>query len=479
METVVSYHKFHGDNAGIIANTQKLVKIAESDSMDFDIIRLARGICSEWQANSKNAREKADAIHDWIAENIHYQFDPVTTELYQDSKTTLKEGFGDCDDFVILGMALNAAVGNYSRAVLIAADNEVQIDHVYYEVEVGENEWRAYDATVNGAEAGWKPKPEAVRHYVYLDGSVGTGFFGKIFKELSRFFRKFEKNVIRRPIKEIKRFAEKNFKDIYQPISRLARKIRDERRRLFEKIAKGLDDLTEDLGPFGGIAQTVIKAAAAIVVSQVAGALARSLFMQGSGGINAIASGASRVVVSPMIVENATFSALTIPEGSPLEMSAEEWGVLLSIAMTILSAGAAAVGNVALVAVTQIAQTAKTAIDVQNAIDEKEKLLDELKQIKAQVLAQAQAQQEVILKLEKDIEILRKFQQLHEEYELKIKQFRDENNQEIKNFTAEMEIASQKRIELHKAGIEQRKLQIQLLAQKVARDAENSASIAV
>lgn len=468
----VKYSTFPSNDAGIIQNTQKLVGIVEKDSRNFDNIRFARGICEDFGTNNKIAVEKADAIFCWMKENIRYQFDPVTVELYQDTQTTLKEGIGDCDDFVILGMTLNACVGNVSRACLIAADNDTDIDHIYYEVLLEDGNWRAYDATVDEATPGWKPKPNAKRHYVYLDGTVGTGFIDKIFKELRRFFRKFEKNIIRRPFAEIKRFAKKNFKDIYEPISRIGRELRRFKDKVTEEIADILQDITGNLGPLQGLVNTALKAVIAFAAGQIAGALIKSLFSAATtgsvGGINAVSTGVSRVAISSTLIQDVAFASLTVPEGSPLEMSAEEWNTLLSIALTIISAGAAAVGNVALVAVTQIAQTAKSAVDVSNAISEKEKLLDELKKVRAQVLIQAQAQKEVILKLEHDIALLKKFQGRQAEYEKALAALREENNQQLKNFRAQKQLESQTRIQEYKEILNAKREEIKNFAKRIA-----------
>lgn len=457
--------KYSNDNNGIISNTKKLIELACVDAINFDVVRVARNVCKS--ANPFSSREKADSIFHFIKSRVSYQNDPLNAELYQTSQVTLQEGFGDCDDFTLLGIALNIAVGNEARAVLIDANNDGFFDHIYYEVNT-ENGWRAYDASYPPSYAGWQPERQHKRTTIDFNKLLNVGgFFDDLIEDIFDFFNKFEKHVIRRPIKEIKRFTEKNFPIIYEPISDFFRVLRDLKRKIFEKLAKILDDIAGSLPVIGGLVKTIIKAAIAITVSAVFGALVSQLL-----SIQAPLQGQAfqTIAIKPLVIEQATFFKLTTDDKSPLKMSPEEWATLVSIALSIASFGAASMGSLAAVATLEIAQTAQGAINVINSIKAKKEALAQIKATKAEVLIQKQAQLELILKLEHDIELLEAFNELQNELLAEVEDFKASTAKEVREFEELQRIESKKRIDFHKNDLIERRKDILKMMSEVSKN---------
>lgn len=417
----ITISQYEDSNEGIIANTNELAEMCNEDSKNFQVIQFARKICSEYQAKGHSEIEKATAIFYWVKRHIKYINDPINAELYQDSITTIREGMGDCDDHVILCCSLNMAVGNLCRAVLIDHFEKDRIEHIYYEV-LTKKGWYPFDTTAQGSFPGWLPPNESLRVAVYMDGRVESiGFISKLIKELRRVFRKFEKTIIRKPFQEARRFARKNFKDIYLPISRLNRKIQAERRRFEERLAKELDRFASEFGPASGLVKTLVKV---VFISQV------------------------------------KINVLGISKNSPLKFTDEELQLLVGIALTALSAGAFAAGNVVGLAVTQSISAINTSVEVRETLKQKKELLEEVKKIRAQFLLQEQALFEVRKKLEKDIEFLEIFDKRQQEIANELAILQDENNKEINLIERIQEEKRKERIRKYKEELSARKQEI-------------------
>jgi len=99
------------------------------------------------------------AIFAWVLRNIRFQKDPVDAEALRWAATTLKWGFGDCDDInAILLPSMLKTAGHHVRLVTIASHPGApeQFSHVYCEANLG-GRWIPLDAARKGTSFGSAP----------------------------------------------------------------------------------------------------------------------------------------------------------------------------------------------------------------------------------------------------------------------------------------------------------------------------------
>lgn len=95
------------------------------------------------------------AVWNFLVLNCRYTGDLDGYDTYQDLRTTLQGGGGDCDDFTIAFCALLRAVG-YSCAARVISLNGKHWAHVYPLVQHPGGYWVSLDATEPGKEPGWE-----------------------------------------------------------------------------------------------------------------------------------------------------------------------------------------------------------------------------------------------------------------------------------------------------------------------------------
>ena len=104
---------------------------------------------------------EAQAVYDWVKQNIRFTKDPISKEKLYPPRELLKIRAGDCDDISMLIAALLFALGYPARLVTIAADpnQPEEFSHVYVEAEVppGSNVWIAVDAARSDSQFGVEP----------------------------------------------------------------------------------------------------------------------------------------------------------------------------------------------------------------------------------------------------------------------------------------------------------------------------------
>lgn len=101
--------------------------------------------------------DRCPVINVWnfLVMNVRYTPDMHAIDTYQDLRTTLEIGAGDCDDFTIAFGALLHAIGYYCCQKIISVDGQTWA-HVYPMVNVPGGGWLALDATERGKPIGWE-----------------------------------------------------------------------------------------------------------------------------------------------------------------------------------------------------------------------------------------------------------------------------------------------------------------------------------
>lgn len=97
------------------------------------------------------------ALFEWVRANIRYTLDPNDQETIQDAQTTVRLGYGDCDDFAILLSTLCECIGHPSAFVALGFGDTCDYSHVLVIASgAGETDWVWMDPT-EGHPFGWFP----------------------------------------------------------------------------------------------------------------------------------------------------------------------------------------------------------------------------------------------------------------------------------------------------------------------------------
>jgi len=111
-------------------------------------------------------------VWNFVVLNIRYTGDTDGYDTYQDLKTTLEAGAGDCDDMAIAFCALLRSLGHRCAIRIISQDGEAW-SHVYPLVEFAPGKWMPLDATEEGKTPGWEFAGIAAhRDYLMVQGGV-------------------------------------------------------------------------------------------------------------------------------------------------------------------------------------------------------------------------------------------------------------------------------------------------------------------
>ena len=104
---------------------------------------------------------EAEALYNWVKQNIRFTKDPVTKEKLYSPQDLLKIRAGDCDDISMLLGAFLLALGYPARLITLAANpsQPTEFSHVYIEAEVppGSGQWLPMDAARADAQFGVAP----------------------------------------------------------------------------------------------------------------------------------------------------------------------------------------------------------------------------------------------------------------------------------------------------------------------------------
>jgi hypothetical protein len=147
-------------DAGIEQTIDAMRTLIDEAKRDFTLNQVAGSLIS--RIPSQRQEQRAKAIFDAVLGRISFVEDIYGAETLRPPLVTWQQGFGDCDDIVMLMAALLQTVGYNVRLVTVAAEPQAvqdgvpQFSHVYGEVEcpMGSDRWIAVDAARPGARFG-------------------------------------------------------------------------------------------------------------------------------------------------------------------------------------------------------------------------------------------------------------------------------------------------------------------------------------
>jgi hypothetical protein len=146
-------------DAGVEQTIHQMRQLVDEALRDPQIIRLATDIVRSAPAFDDYA--EANALYEWVRQNIRFTKDPVNKEKLYPPAELLKIRAGDCDDISMLLGTLLMAVGYQARLMTVAANagSPEQFSHVYVEGEVppGSDVWTPMDPARAESEFGVAP----------------------------------------------------------------------------------------------------------------------------------------------------------------------------------------------------------------------------------------------------------------------------------------------------------------------------------
>lgn len=111
------------------------------------------------------------SIWNFLVLNTKYVADADGYDTYQDLRTTLETGAGDCDDASVAFCALLRAIG-FKCAIRIISQDGRYWSHVYPIVMIPGRGWTALDITEKGKAPGWEfPHAKAVQDFPMGDAA--------------------------------------------------------------------------------------------------------------------------------------------------------------------------------------------------------------------------------------------------------------------------------------------------------------------
>lgn len=140
-------------SAGIGATLDAMVGLTRQYRTDLTVRRLAEQIVVA--VPSKSWYGEAEAIQNWVRNNIRYTMDVADVETLKTPVALLHDRFGDCDDMSLLAGALLSSIGHPVRYVATGSNGLGDYDHVYLQTKIG-NKWIGVETTEPVA-LGWQP----------------------------------------------------------------------------------------------------------------------------------------------------------------------------------------------------------------------------------------------------------------------------------------------------------------------------------
>jgi hypothetical protein len=162
-----------------VAKATQLVRESLSDP----VVRLtAENIVRKLPERDKSAEIRA--ISRFVRKNIRYTNEGIETiktpRLLLDEIRTYGKAVGDCDDHVILWLALHKVIGQKVRIKVVSQRKNKVASHIYGEVYNPDTEqWVADDTIKKNREMGWSvPFEKRTAEKTYGDGMEGFGMPG-------------------------------------------------------------------------------------------------------------------------------------------------------------------------------------------------------------------------------------------------------------------------------------------------------------
>lgn len=136
-EVPILRSKIPADDRGVDQTVALMVRMARGiyGGKSPRIRALAINIINQAGVRDKDYYGMAEAIHNWVRDEIRYIRDPIGQEtLSYPEETAFNTKAGDCDDKTILEMALLASLGIHSYPVVISTHPSGTFSHVYLHV---------------------------------------------------------------------------------------------------------------------------------------------------------------------------------------------------------------------------------------------------------------------------------------------------------------------------------------------------------
>ena len=107
-----------------------LIDEIEFGMKDKDIQYLTSRILHEYNVGNRDWYGQAEAIFNWVRENIMYVRDPAGIEQFRKPIRTVQQGMGDCDDMSILICAMLSSIGHILVLRVIGVESD-EPEHIY------------------------------------------------------------------------------------------------------------------------------------------------------------------------------------------------------------------------------------------------------------------------------------------------------------------------------------------------------------
>jgi Transglutaminase-like superfamily len=146
-----------GGDIGTAETIAHMRQLIDAGIKDQQVNRTAIAIA--WPTQQFSETPKAQAIYNWMQQNLRFMPDMVGKETLRTPRETLTVRAGDCDDFTILAASLLGTIGIRSRAVTVSShvDDPQSFSHIYPEAFV-DGKWVAMDIARPGAQFGLTPQ---------------------------------------------------------------------------------------------------------------------------------------------------------------------------------------------------------------------------------------------------------------------------------------------------------------------------------
>ena len=160
-----------------VAKATELVRASLTDP----VVRLtAEGLVRNLPERDKGAEIRA--VSRFVRKNIRYTNEGVETiktpRLLLDEIRTYGKAVGDCDDHVILWLALHKVLGQKVRIRVVSQRRNGVASHIFGEV-LGPGGWITDDTIKKDRKIGWEvPRGKRTADKIYNDGMEGFGMPG-------------------------------------------------------------------------------------------------------------------------------------------------------------------------------------------------------------------------------------------------------------------------------------------------------------
>jgi predicted transglutaminase-like cysteine proteinase len=171
---------------GISDVYKKIADMQDQSAVDNRTRVFAAGIL-EKDNNKKSfdrSSKNAEKIYLYVRDNIKFIDDIENVETLQYPYVTIKNGFGDCDDMVILMGSLYRSIGYPVALVLVQMSGNSDYNHIYLAVLTDEG-WKVCDAANKEGVFNWQlPADDYVKKKIVFIGTPESTTDGTNFQEM-------------------------------------------------------------------------------------------------------------------------------------------------------------------------------------------------------------------------------------------------------------------------------------------------------